>query len=376
MKFLRLFSILISAMFILTLAVGCGEEGEASSDDSSKGKTESAVGGNVASKEETTSKDTATSSENTSSEVETDSSVTATTSSSVSSVESNPVVETVPLQKLGAISGNGTLYKFDDNLYKLEVPFENIYTSVFFLKLDSGEWFIIDAATTSSDVISYVSPAAKALNVNMQKVKGILLTHSHADHAGGLPTLASLCPNAVVYGVKSTASTGSNKYSVVQDETVLFNTIKVVTLKGHDQDACGYIDLRSKTIMTGDSIQLFGVGNYGCQIYAGVDTYYSSIEKLTGKVNAGQVENILISHKYVPLGAYAIGKESSLNYLHVAKECVDELKDYTKGMYDSGVTNEQEIQRYFIEFKKAQYPDFPVNNFTHAIKSIINLYCR
>ena len=49
MKFLRLFSILISAMFILTLAVGCGEEGEASSDDSSKGKTESAVGGNVAS---------------------------------------------------------------------------------------------------------------------------------------------------------------------------------------------------------------------------------------------------------------------------------------------------------------------------------------
>ena len=45
-----------------------------------------------------------------------------------------------------------------DNIYRLKVPFDQIYTSVFLLRLE-GTTVLVDCATTPSDVTDVILPA-------------------------------------------------------------------------------------------------------------------------------------------------------------------------------------------------------------------------
>ena len=47
------------------------------------------------------------------------------------------------------------LRKLSDEIFKLEVPFENIYTAVFFVKTKNG-FTIIDTADKASDAENYI----------------------------------------------------------------------------------------------------------------------------------------------------------------------------------------------------------------------------
>ena len=128
--------------------------------------------------------------------------------------------------------------------------------------------------------------------------------------------------------------------------------------------------------MTGDSIQFYGVGRYGCQVYAGLDPYYESIAKLKAMISNGTIENIIISHDYVPVKSFSFGKENSLTYMDTAKSCIDEIKDYTIEQYENGVTSASQIQSSFIAFKKSTYPNFPTASLDIVIGKIINTYCK
>lgn len=272
--------------------------------------------------------------------------------------------------------GTAPLAKFDDNLYKLDVPFEDIYTSVFFLKLGEGEWAVIDTATTAGDVNTYIIPAATALGITTAQVKAILLTHDHADHAGGLPTLFSKCANAKVYGVSASNSTAGNRYQSVSDGTALFDgKVECVTLRGHAAEACGWLDTRSKTIMTGDSIQFYGAGEYGCQLYGGLTHYEASMTKLKTMVTNGEVENIIISHRYVPVSSVSKGKANSIEYMDIAIFCYQDLKEFTIEKYKNGTRGAAQIMAAFIGERSRQYQNFPRKYFNNTIQHIINNYC-
>ncbi len=272
--------------------------------------------------------------------------------------------------------GTAPLAKFDDNLYKLDVPFEDIYTSVFFLKLGEGEWAVIDTATTAGDVNTYIIPAATALGITTAQIKAILLTHDHADHAGGLPTLFPKCANATVYGVSASNSTAGGRYRSVSDGTTLFDgKVKCVTLRGHAAEACGWLDTRSKTIMTGDSIQFYGAGQYGCQLYGGLTHYEASMAKLKTMATNGEVENIIISHRYVPVSSVSVGKANSVEYMDIAIFCYQDLKEFTIEKYQNGTRGAAQIMAAFIGERSRQYQNFPRNYFSNTIQHIINNYC-
>ena len=258
-------------------------------------------------------------------------------------------------------------YRFNDDIFKLKIPFLGIYTNVFFIKVEGG-YVIVDTGTTADDVNNYVVSALGELGVSTDSVLGILLTHSHGDHAGGLSALASLCPNATVYGMRdSNPSAGSNLYVGISDGDVIAKAIKVIGIKGHDTDTCGYFDIRSKTLISGDSIQLHGIGLWGCQVRR-IDDYLASMKELQGM----DIENILASHEYCPSGAYALGVEASQKYISDSIEALETLVGFTQRLYSQGVTDVNEIQAQYVQFMKATYPDFPTKGFDTAIKAIIS----
>ncbi len=296
--------------------------------------------------------------------------------SAASSTAAAPKDEYVDGLKVVARIGGAPLCQFDNNLYKLDVPFEQFYTSVFFLRLSSSEWAVVDTATTAKDVNTYIVPAAAKLGISLSQIKAILLTHDHQDHAGGMPTLLPQCPNATVYGVSATNSKAGSRYQSIADGASLFGgVVKMVTLRGHAAEACGYYDTRSKTVMTGDSIQFYGVGYYGCQVYATARNYENSMEKLKGMIADGVIENVIISHPYVPVGSVSKGRENSLRYMTTAQQCYEDLKNYTIEKYNSGVRSANDIMVAFIADRSREYPNFPTNSFSSTIQRIMNVYC-
>ena len=83
-----------------------------------------------------------------------------------------------------------------------------------------------------------------------------------------------------------------------------------VHLPGHTADSMGYLDLRSHTLLSGDCLQLKGIGKYRNGI-GNKDTYIASVNKL----RAIDVRRIVAAHEYDPLGSIAEGRAAVDAYL-------------------------------------------------------------
>lgn len=81
-----------------------------------------------------------------------------------------------------------------EGIYRLRIPFETVYTSVFLMKTDRGV-FLVDAATTDAAVDGIILPALDEMGYALSDVRGLVLTHRHNDHAGGSRRLVC-CPFA------------------------------------------------------------------------------------------------------------------------------------------------------------------------------------
>lgn len=72
-----------------------------------------------------------------------------------------------------------------EGIYRLKVPFHNIFTSVFLIVSDMGR-ALVDCATTSNEVDTYIVPALYECGLAPKDIDILVLTHRHGDHAGGL----------------------------------------------------------------------------------------------------------------------------------------------------------------------------------------------
>lgn len=259
--------------------------------------------------------------------------------------------------------------KISDEIFKLEVPFFNIYTAVFFVKTKNG-FAIIDTADKSADTENHILPALNELGIEKDSVKAILLTHTHGDHVGGTPLLARECKKAKIYGfARPNVDMDKSEFVPVKDGDIIDESIKAVELKGHDLSNGGFLHLPSKSLFSGDSIQLYGLDAYGLLIRQ-PKLYLESLKKLSDM----EIENIFASHNNVPLGAVAIGKKASKEYLKCAKECIFDMIDFVKANTQEGITEAAELQRLFIEKRQKLYKDFPTANFSIVIEAIKREY--
>ena len=221
-------------------------------------------------------------------------------------------------------------------IYRLRVPFENLTTSVFLLLTQEGP-VLYDCATTSEDVKTVILPALAELRIAPQDLRGLVVSHAHADHSGGLATLQEHAPQVPVI----TAHTAA-------EAEVLFGSLRALHLPGHTADCLGLYELNTDTLLTADALQLMGIGRFGCSLAAPED-YVQTIEKIRRLAPC----RILTAHAYVPYGNRAEGAAEIARYLDGCLDVLAEIKAFVAAQRHLAA---EEITEAF----RAQHPHWPL----------------
>ena len=164
-------------------------------------------------------------------------------------------------------------------IYRLRVPFEAIYTSVFLIRLSTGP-ILVDCATTDTDVDTVILPALEEIGVSLSEIDGIVLTHRHGDHAGGLKRILEIVPDI----------------DVIAHEGPIADGLFAYALPGHTEDCIGVLDMRTHTLISGDGLQGAGVDKYRCYTQ-NPRAYLETIAKIQ---KDKRIQNVLFSHAYEP----------------------------------------------------------------------------
>ena len=190
--------------------------------------------------------------------------------------------------------------KESNYIYRLKVPFNEIYTSVFLIKNDNY-FVLVDCATTQLDVDEYIIPALTKILPSKDALKYVVITHNHADHAGGLSGLLEIYP----------------QLKVVRKAQFVSENIQIYEMFGHTTDCIGVLDLRDGVLISGDGLQGYGVGKYRCYL-EDKNEYLKTLEKIK---KDKRIANILFAHEYEPWF-----KDSILGRMKVEKclqDCLD-----------------------------------------------------
>lgn len=201
----------------------------------------------------------------------------------------------------------------DKGLHRILVPFEDLTTTVYVVVSCEGV-AIIDSATYPSDVDQYILPGLQEFGISQDEVRYLLLTHKHGDHAGGIYRLAECFPYAKV---RASFELSLQEGELLADGERFLGCLQTVSLPGHTKNSVGFYDVRTKTLLSGDCLQLKGIGKYRNGV-SYPDLYKQSIERLRQM----DIARIVAAHEYDPLGSLAEGKAAVVQYL---KTCLDVL---------------------------------------------------
>lgn len=264
------------------------------------------------------------------------------------------------------------------NIYRLEVTFTGCWTGVTLVLGNKN--VLIDSGSCSETVDSEIVPALKQMGLGMKDIHYVALTHTHGDHVGGCRRLLELNPSmkVVCYASSIERMLDPLKYSkairatfpghspaapkvlmgvkpdlLLQDGERLESLILIHT-PGHDSDTVCYLDERTKTLITGDSLQLNGTVTQGCALLMDTEGYEKSLKKLLNM----DIQNIVCGHPYLPLGAEAIGEVESRAYLQSCFACHMYDKGFVQGMIASGTKDSVAIAKALIREVGGQEPSF------------------
>ena len=252
------------------------------------------------------------------------------------------------------------------DIYRLKVPFENIYTAVFLIK-EGGGWMLCDCATTEQDVHEYIIPALDSMDIALCDITHILITHPHADHAGGLRYLLHHMPSVHVcagsdYIKKRLAP---EHFILLCDGMKLSENMTAHSLKGHCGDMFGFYDKRSGTLISGDALQICGVGRYGCGL-GNFDDYLNTLER----VRTMKPHRLVSSHDYFPLGSCAEGDGEICEYIRECGEYARYIMRVCDEYMASGIFDEKVITDAVREKNRTADPDIPPLQYS-TVKSYI-----
>lgn len=240
------------------------------------------------------------------------------------------------------------------NIHLLKVPFESVFTSVFFV-VENKEITVYDTATTKEDAEKYILPVLKDFVNDGYEVKRIVISHFHGDHAGALKYVAGAYPKAKIYA-------GDGEYFEKQgicgvmcagDGMKISENLTLYRFCGHSHDCTAILDGRTSTLLTADAFQGYGILRYG--VYGNVGQWLDSIDR----AKALDVENLITSHDYFPDGQTAFGKAQVKKYLDRCCDCFKEIYVYIKKSQNEGAFDLKAIAEKYNAERKAKFPNHP-----------------
>ncbi len=232
--------------------------------------------------------------------------------------------------------------KINENIYRLNIPYKDIFTTVYAVKTDEGA-LLFDCATTERDVNDYIAPMLAELGIEREELKYIFISHNHADHAGGVPYLAPLYPNAAVLTRSerlAEANPNVNIKMMKGGETYL-GCLTVHEIPGHSLDSSALYDDRTKTLITGDSLQLYGI--FGSQDWGSNIALAAEHLAALEPICALDVEEIHTAHDFHPYGICFTGKTAVKAALDACRLPLLAIRDLIKANPDKTDAELREI---------------------------------
>ena len=195
----------------------------------------------------------------------------------------------------------------NENIHKITIPYKDIFTTVCTVSTEEGV-LLFDAASFPEDAEGYIFPMLEELGIGENELKYIFISHNHNDHAGTLRELLERFPDVTVLSRSEALKEKYAGYKVCapEDGEIFLGALKVVTIPGHTADSAAILDTRSNTLITGDSLQVYGIfgsGPWGANISLPVE-HIEAVEK----VRALGVDAIYTAHDYHPCGTVARGE--------------------------------------------------------------------
>ncbi len=282
-----------------------------------------------------------------------------------------------------------------EDVYLLKVPFGIVWTGI--VLINGEEKILIDSANCDERIDDTLIPALSELGLKIEDISYLLLTHTHGDHVGGARRIKELSPKTKLlvseeqypktvdplkyskliratfpeHSPQAPASLkGTEPDGTVAHEETVAKRLKLIPSAGHDTDSVCFLDIKTKTVISGDSLQANGTPAQGIGLYTDLEAYKATLSRLLSE----DIENIIAGHDYLPVGAVAKGKSASRAYLTKCAELI--------GVYDSIIVRLRkegkepaEIAREMIKELGLMEPSFlflPLYTVTAHIKMINN----
>ena len=252
----------------------------------------------------------------------------------------------------------------NDSIYRIVTPYQDINTTIYIIRTQDGV-MVFDTGSSDADVENYILPALDNLKISLGDVKSIFISHKHRDHANGLRRLLKEIPEAVIYSRSDALKEEYAEYDVryFNDGETVMTDLVTVTIPGHTLDSSAIFDTRTKTMITGDCLQLFGI--FGSGDWASNVSFIPQHFEALDKLEKMDIKEIYTAHNYHPIGYKFIGK-------YQIKEALDACK---KPLLDIGelIKNNPQLDDEEIRSLRNSDKTLPTINLTvvKAVRSAI-----
>lgn len=216
--------------------------------------------------------------------------------------------------------------------YLLRVPFAGVWTGIVLVRgrtARGGANVLIDSSHLPPETC--LLPALADLGLGPTDIDWLLNTHVHGDHIGGhhalatqyglkTATLASAAdalrdPVKVAIRVRTRFPRNSpppqcflkgvEPTRLLEEGERLAGRFYALSTPGHDDDCLTWIDARTGTAFTGDSLQANGTPTQGVGFYRSLAAYQGTLAMLRARKD---IRNIVCGHDYDGIGSVVKGR--------------------------------------------------------------------
>lgn len=244
--------------------------------------------------------------------------------------------------------------------FLIKVPFGPVWTGIILVRGEKN--FLIDSSHLEPE--KCLIPALGEIGMNPGDIDWLLCTHVHGDHIGGHHTLhekygvkvatldsaadALRDPVKVAIRVRTrfpknspppqSYLKGVEPDRLLAEGELLEGRFRAIAAPGHDDDCLVWIDTKTGTAFTGDSLQANGTVCQGVAFYRDLAAYRKTLARLANE----DIENFVCGHDYDGIGSVVRGREAVAEAIRYSDGRVNVYGERIAAYVKEGVPVEEE----------------------------------